>query len=265
MPSCWDGKNLDSPDHKSHVAYPDKNDNGKCPSTHPKRFITLFYEFVYDIAAWDSEWVNGKHPFVLSNGDREGLSLHGDFVSGWKPAVLQKAIDECNNPSGRVEDCPVLQLQENKLMDDCMVAPSINEQTEGWLPKLPGCNPIQLGPARAIQPPNCGATNTIGPKRTYSTDVSSRGWSYAGCAFDDLATRTLPHRYAKDDMTVQKCVDYCAGKGYSFAGLEYSVECFCGNSVAPNRLTAKKCTMKCGGDSTQYCGGPQTLSVYKKK
>lgn len=29
--SCWDGINLDSPDHKSHVAYLSDLDNGKCP------------------------------------------------------------------------------------------------------------------------------------------------------------------------------------------------------------------------------------------
>jgi len=30
--SCWDGMNLDSPDHKSHVAYFSDLDNGKCPT-----------------------------------------------------------------------------------------------------------------------------------------------------------------------------------------------------------------------------------------
>ena len=37
FPSCWDGKNLDSPDHKSHVAYSNGGGLGtpKCPSTHP--------------------------------------------------------------------------------------------------------------------------------------------------------------------------------------------------------------------------------------
>jgi len=28
FPSCWDGENLDSKDHRSHVAFPD--DNGRC-------------------------------------------------------------------------------------------------------------------------------------------------------------------------------------------------------------------------------------------
>ncbi|WP_309624448.1 DUF1996 domain-containing protein [Methylibium sp.] len=32
FPQCWDGKNLDSPDHKSHMAYPS---DGGCPRSHP--------------------------------------------------------------------------------------------------------------------------------------------------------------------------------------------------------------------------------------
>ena len=37
FPSCWDGSNLDSQDHKSHMSYPTGGapDNGDCPSSHP--------------------------------------------------------------------------------------------------------------------------------------------------------------------------------------------------------------------------------------
>lgn len=51
-PTCWDGVNLDSPDHKSHVAYP-KNGAapfsgtsipGDCPSTHPVKIPQVMLE-----------------------------------------------------------------------------------------------------------------------------------------------------------------------------------------------------------------------------
>ena len=47
--SCWDGKNLDSPDHKAHVAYPTKGpanflSTGDCPSTHPVKIPQLMLE-----------------------------------------------------------------------------------------------------------------------------------------------------------------------------------------------------------------------------
>ena len=36
MPSCWDGKNLDSSDHRSHMAYPENGDpDGVCPHLTP--------------------------------------------------------------------------------------------------------------------------------------------------------------------------------------------------------------------------------------
>jgi len=42
--SCWDGKNLDSADHKSHVAYPSSGtfeSTGPCPASHPVRLPQL--------------------------------------------------------------------------------------------------------------------------------------------------------------------------------------------------------------------------------
>ena len=45
FPSCWDGKQLDSADHRSHVLFPD--DNGECDSDHvtiPKLVVTLTYD-----------------------------------------------------------------------------------------------------------------------------------------------------------------------------------------------------------------------------
>jgi hypothetical protein len=52
FPSCWDGVNLDSPDHKSHVAYSTaKGANAlagdKCPSTHPVRIPQVMYEIFH--------------------------------------------------------------------------------------------------------------------------------------------------------------------------------------------------------------------------
>ncbi len=38
FPSCSDGKNLDSPDHKTHISYPSSgtfDSGGACPATHP--------------------------------------------------------------------------------------------------------------------------------------------------------------------------------------------------------------------------------------
>jgi hypothetical protein len=75
FPTCWDGKNLDSPDHHSHVAYPQSGtfeSNGPCPSTHPVRIPQVMYEIMWDTKAFNDKslWPgDGSQPFVWSTGD----------------------------------------------------------------------------------------------------------------------------------------------------------------------------------------------------
>jgi hypothetical protein len=48
--SCWDGKNLDSPNHKDHVSHPEGGPtpfaavNGSCPASHPVKIPQVHYE-----------------------------------------------------------------------------------------------------------------------------------------------------------------------------------------------------------------------------
>lgn len=54
FPTCWDGKNVDSPDHKSHVAYPQTGtfeSVGQCPASHPVRLPQVMYEVMWDVRA----------------------------------------------------------------------------------------------------------------------------------------------------------------------------------------------------------------------
>ena len=73
---CWDGKNLDSPDHLSHMAYPESGTfetGGPCPASHPIRMSQLFYEVNWDTRQFNNpeDWPeNGTQPFVWSFGDR---------------------------------------------------------------------------------------------------------------------------------------------------------------------------------------------------
>lgn len=73
---CWDGVNLDSEDHMSHVAYPSSGtfeNNGPCPATHPVPIPQLFYEVVWDTTQFNDKslWPEDttQQPFVWSQGD----------------------------------------------------------------------------------------------------------------------------------------------------------------------------------------------------
>jgi len=56
FPTCWDGKNTDSPDHKSHVAYAtnskanDVGPTGSCPASHPVVIPQVMYEVRWDVS-----------------------------------------------------------------------------------------------------------------------------------------------------------------------------------------------------------------------
>ena len=79
FPMCWDGKNLDSPDHRSHTAYPTRYNNGDCPASHPVRLPAIHFEALYTVHKFPHG--EGRQPFVLSSGDPTGYGFHGDFVS----------------------------------------------------------------------------------------------------------------------------------------------------------------------------------------
>ena len=82
FPACWDGVNLDSSDHQSHMSYPIEGyDNGNCPSTHPVHFISLMYEVIWMTQNFKNEPNALEQPFVFAQGDPTGYGFHGDFVS----------------------------------------------------------------------------------------------------------------------------------------------------------------------------------------
>lgn len=139
FPTCWDGKNLDSPDHKSHVAYPTSGtfeSNGPCPASHPVKIPQLFFEVVWDTRAFNNkaEWpADGSQPFVFSMGDPTGYGQHADYVFGWKGDALQKAMDANCNVA-----CSQLKSQSTQVANQCKVPRRTTEDIDGWLPSLPG-------------------------------------------------------------------------------------------------------------------------------
>jgi hypothetical protein len=84
FPECWDGRRLDSADHKSHMAYATR---AGCPSTHPVEVpqITQIYRYP----------TRGGEGFSLASGGV--YSAHADFVNAWSPGALRKLVEGCLN------------------------------------------------------------------------------------------------------------------------------------------------------------------------
>jgi hypothetical protein len=65
-------------------------------------------------------------------------------------------------------------------------------------------------------------------------------------------------------MTIQACLNFCTTKGFPYAGVEYSVECYCGTTPAATsaQVADSDCNMPCSGDATEPCGGGSRLSLF---
>jgi len=153
FPMCWNGRDLDSPDHRTHMSYATTYNNGNCPATHPVRIPGVFFEAFYSVDKFPHG--TGKNPFVWANGDPTGYGFHGDFLSGWDPKVMQAAIQhplcDSSNPNiafgNNVKACPPLApYVQDTPSQACLLTtpiPLTEDMAMGHpIPELPGCNPI---------------------------------------------------------------------------------------------------------------------------
>jgi hypothetical protein len=83
FPDCWDGQNLDSSDHHSHMAY---DVQGHCPPSHPVAVPALELILRYPVLSG---------PVVLSSGGV--YSGHADFVNTWVQSRLDGLVEDCLN------------------------------------------------------------------------------------------------------------------------------------------------------------------------
>jgi len=149
FPSCWDGKNLDSSDHKSHMSYPAIGDynGGVCSESHPVALFSIFMEFFFDTSSYSDL------KLAFANGDPTGYGFHGDFIMGWtNRALLQTAHKDCITAA----NCPKLGNQPQVTRP--LIFPAKYEEEiglHGPINSLPGNNPV-------VWPK--GMENTVGHK-----------------------------------------------------------------------------------------------------
>jgi hypothetical protein len=82
FPDCWNGRDLDSPDHKSHMAYSRAD---RCPKSHPVPVAQLKFKLTYPIG--------GGRGVRLSSGP--GYTAHGDFLNTWDQRELNRRVSSC--------------------------------------------------------------------------------------------------------------------------------------------------------------------------
>ncbi|RXW23317.1 hypothetical protein EST38_g2548 [Candolleomyces aberdarensis] len=113
-------------------------------------------------------------------GDPTGFGQHADYVFGWEGDSLQRAMEVCTGGDGIPTNCPALTVQDMDSMNRCRlpaVVPEVVEET--YIEKLPGCNPVQDGPASATLVPDCDApaTTTPAPATSVPPAVVTPAWT----------------------------------------------------------------------------------------
>jgi hypothetical protein len=84
FPDCWDGVNLDSADHRSHMQY---SSYGRCPNGFTTAVPGLQINVSYP--------VRGGPTVTLASGSP--YTAHGDFFNAWNQAELTSLVRECLN------------------------------------------------------------------------------------------------------------------------------------------------------------------------
>ncbi|GLB35519.1 putative protein xylosyltransferase activity [Lyophyllum shimeji] len=135
------------------------------------------------------------------------------------------------------------------------------------------CNVPCVG--NASQP--CGGASRLtivalsgGSPTSAPATISTGGkqWAYEGCYTDSQTAKVFPYRAIVDTrfFTLEVCADACAKAGFSYAGIEFRNECWCGTSTQLQNSAIRPdsdCGMACIYNYFERCGGPDRMSVYK--
>jgi hypothetical protein len=102
FPDCWDGKNLDTPDHRSHMSYANgalvaNQFKRACPTDHPYNIPEIALQAFFTI---DANFEAGKWHLSsdeMMPGIAAGSTLHADYWEAWSPTVKNMWQTGCIN------------------------------------------------------------------------------------------------------------------------------------------------------------------------
>ncbi|KAJ7720041.1 hypothetical protein B0H16DRAFT_1793954 [Mycena metata] len=85
------------------------------------------------------------------------------------------------------------------------------------------------------------------------TDGQAAGRSLTGASFTNAT-----------GMTVESCINFCIGKNFILAGVEFAQQCYCDNFLENGATTAplSDCNMACTGNPKETCGAGNRLNVF---
>jgi hypothetical protein len=109
FPNCWDGKNLDSPDHRSHMAH---SGGGKCPASHPVALPEISLNMWYPVTQGQdtTKWRLSSDNYSDGPG---GYSMHGDVWIAWQEDIKDAWVNNCVKAG---KDCHAYLLGDGRVL-----------------------------------------------------------------------------------------------------------------------------------------------------
>lgn len=130
-----------------------------------------------------------------------------------------------------------------------------------------------------------GAATTLRTSTSAATSASpsptgpvifqgDKNYTYYGCVSEPSAGKLMDFQVYNNGttMTPQVCLSQC--EQFTYAGVEYGQECWCGNTLnlagwsgaTPGQnVSSSQCSMLCPGNATEYCGSGNVLQLYVRK
>ncbi|NKE56627.1 DUF1996 domain-containing protein [Lentzea sp. PSKA42] len=92
FPTCWNGRDLDSANHRDHMAFAI---GLVCPSSHPVVVPRLEFLITYPVNGTGLSLAGTLNGVNVTNAP--GYTFHGDFMNAWEPTELERRVRNCIN------------------------------------------------------------------------------------------------------------------------------------------------------------------------
>ncbi|PNW74330.1 hypothetical protein CHLRE_13g604250v5 [Chlamydomonas reinhardtii] len=211
------------------------------------------------VALPDAYWGWGNYP--------------DSYVALWgetSPAAAKRFCDSYTcylwDRDGLCATSPILRLMywEGKPCAYVKAQPSPPSPPQPASPRPPGPSPPPSPSPPPLPPRPLPPPSPPSPRPPLPSPPPPPPYHY-GC-FRDNATRLLPVVLASDqkNLTLEWCAALARAAGLKLFGVQFSWFCFGGNDLAfaTSLGPSTECTMPCGGNSSQICGGPYSNNVY---
>ncbi|KAI9051067.1 hypothetical protein LZ554_005175 [Drepanopeziza brunnea f. sp. 'monogermtubi'] len=301
---CWCG---DTPPPLAYVDPTDTLCNYACPGDQNDRcggndYISVFYDPTKYIKGTDPSLYGPQTPAQVGNYNYQGCyseGTNGRALAGLSPPAptggftLESCMAGCQGYSYFG-----MEYANQCYCGNTLGIGAVNQTSRD--PTVNGCNMVCAGNALEW----CGGGNRLNlyllngtsPAPTSSASVPTgtnsasgtpstptaapagpvtvsnfTGWNYLGCyseATNGRALNSVLLPIAGSDTDVETCATACAG--YTYFGVEYGSECYCGNQIREGSVVQTSpdpnvngCSVLCAANPLEYCGGGNRLNVYQ--